>query len=388
MKPVISVLVPSRNRGKYLLSLISILEKCPDDRIEFLISDNSDLPLESLAPRKNINFFRPEQILNMTDHWNFLLNKASGKYVTYLGDDDALIPSSLIKLCDILENSDPDLVWTRTAGYGWPQNGMNANFTQIIKRNSARITLQKARSKVLSLKYLDVPIPYNYAVVKRQLILDFLATYPGEKFFSSRVPDINSGVKILFLSRTQLDFRELTFISGASPLSNGLLIRTNKDHPATLVFNNPEFNPVGKRPNARVTEINPFGFMTYFEAIEESLLQLGQRITSRQHVIAFRSVFSSSFPSQQLPLSLKIWPRNKNILKLAHLMRLLLNLRLFSVLSKKGKLTLLMLKVVLRRIDVVIIQGPGINDTASLVDYLENNSSAYKKKFVTKIHVK
>jgi hypothetical protein len=323
----------------------------------------------------------------MSDHWNYLLSKASGKYLTFLGDDDALLPSSLIRLCDILQDTNPDLVWTRTAGYGWPHDGINANFTQIIKRNSGRITLKKARRKVQSMNYLDVPIPYNCAVVRRQLILDFFATYPEEKFFSSRVPDVNSGVKILFLSRTQLDFRELTFISGASPLSNGLLTRTNKDHPATLEFNNPEFNPVGTRPNARVTEVNPFGFMTFFEAIEESLLQIGERVTARQNVLAFRSVFSSSYPGQQLPISLKIWPRSKIILKLAYLMRKLLNLRVFSVPSKKGKLALLIIKVILRRINVVMIQGPGINDTVKLVDYLENDYPLLKKNFFSRVYV-
>jgi dihydrofolate synthase/folylpolyglutamate synthase len=74
-------------------------------------------------------------------------------------------------------------------------------------------------------------------------------------------------VKILFFAKTQFEFKRLTFISGASPLSNGLLTRTKQDHPVTLEFNNPEFNPITLRPDSRIKEISPFGFVTFFEAI-------------------------------------------------------------------------------------------------------------------------
>lgn len=387
MNPIISILVPTRNRPLQLASLISIIRKCTDVRIEFLISDNSDLPSHQISSFENVTFFRPEQVLNMTDHWNFLFHKAKGKYITFVGDDDAFLPTALVKLCDSLEQIDPDLVWTQTAGYGWPSGDSFGNFFQSIRRKNERIDLSKARLRLLKLDSLDLPIPYNYALVKKDVIVEFLQKNPNENFFSSRVPDVNSGVKILFLAKTQFEFKRLTFISGASPLSNGLLTRTKQDHPVTLEFNNPEFNPITLRPDSRIKEISPFGFVTFFEAIEESLLQLGERLQCSDRVVAFRSVFLSSFPKQQLEISLRDWHQHKKTLRTAYRLNALRNLRVSIYLESLLKRSLLALEIVLRSQRVLILNGPGIENTASLVSYLERNEATLRSKMFNRIYI-
>lgn len=388
MNPIISILVPTRNRPLQLASLISIIRKCADVRIEFLISDNSDSPSHHLASSENVTFFRPEQVLNMTDHWNFLFHKANGKYITFVGDDDAFLPTALAQLCDSLEQIDPDLVWTQTAGYGWPSQDFDGNFFQTVQRNEQRVNLDKARQQLLKLESLDIPIPYNYALFKREVALRFLQENPNENFFSSRVPDINSGVKVLFLASTQYDFKKLSFISGASPLSNGLLTRTNQDHPVALEFNNPEFNPVSFRPDSKIKDVCPFGFVTYFEAIEESFLQLGIKLKCDDRTVAFRTVLQSSFPKQQLEISLKIWSQNRISLRLAFLLSQIRQNSTFLNLSRFIHRASLASKVVLRRKKVVIIRGPGINNTFNLVNYLEANDASISSKIFAKVYVR
>jgi glycosyltransferase involved in cell wall biosynthesis len=387
LNPIISILVPTRNRPLQLASLISIIRKCPDVRIEFLISDNSDSPSEYLSSFENVTFFRPEQVLNMTDHWNFLFHKAKGKYITFVGDDDAFLPTALAQLCDSLEQIDPDLVWTQTAGYGWPSIDSFGNFFQIVQENPQRVSLEKARQVLLKLDTIDLPTPYNYTLLKRQIVLKFLQDNPNELFFSSRVPDINAGVKALLLSRTQFVFSRLTFISGASLMSNGLLARTNQDHPIKLEFEDPKFNPLKNRPDSKIQEVCPFGFVTYFEAIEESVLQLGEKIQCKSYVVAFRSVFQSSFPGQQLEISMRLWRQHKGVLVLAFLLNRLYRFKLIVHLKKNLTKILLYLKIVSRRSRLIILRGPGINDTLSLVDFLEKNESRLSRRFLTKQYV-
>ena len=388
MTPIISVLVPTRNRASYLSSLISIIEKCPDSRIEFLVSDNSDQLGVTPSSVGNITYLRPEHRLNMTDHWNFLFNKASGKYITYVGDDDAFIPSALVDLCDSLERIDSDLVWTETAGYGWPTVGIDGNFFQRVKHSKERMSLENARQRILTLDYLDLPIPYNKALVRRKLISRFLEGHPGETFFSSRIPDINAGVKLLFLSESQFVFKQLIFISGASPLSNGLLSRTNQNHAVTLEFQNPELNPLRLRSNSQITEISPFGFVTFFEAIEEALLQLGEKLLCSSKKIAYKSVFESSFPKQQLEISMKLWKKHSLILKCAFIFTQIARLKSVLYVTDILKSINMLLNVTLRREKVLIIRGPGINNTANLVDYLETNKNIFARKFMTRIYLK
>jgi len=387
LNPVISILIPTRNRFNYLSSLTSIIQKFNDERIEFLISDNSDQPNLFPADFGNVQYFRPSRVLNMTEHWNYLLHKANGTYLTFLGDDDAFIPSALEELCNTLEHKNVDLVWTPSAGYGWPQSGKDGNFFQVIQDRTRRKSLIKAQTQVLYLKSLDLPIPYNYALVKKQLILDFLRANPNENFFSSRVPDVNAGVKILFLAQTQFQFRRLIFISGASPLSNGLLTRTNLEHPAATEFNDPDFNPIKKRENLQIIEPNPFGFMTYYEAIEESFLQLGLRHRCSPKVLAFRSVIESNFPEQQLRISLKMWPQFKAILGISYRLSVVRRLKFLSPFFKFLRLAPLGAKILLLRERIVIIKGPGINNTEKLVKYLDQNKYRISRKPITKVYV-
>lgn len=387
MIPTISILIPTRNRASYLTSLISIVKSCRDERIEFLISDNSDVPGQAADNLPNAKFFRPDSVLNMTDHWNFLLGKASGRYITFVGDDDAFIPTALQNLCDLLQNQSPDIVWTQTAGYGWPVEGAHGNFFQEIKANRKRLNLANARLQVLSLKSTDLPIPYNYALVRREMILSFLKHNPGESFFSSRVPDINGGVKTLFLAQSQVEYPRLTFISGASPLSNGLLTRTNQDHPSALEFNNPVFNPVRNRNKSQNSEVSPFGFMTYFEAIEESLLQLNLEILAAPRRLAFLSVIQSSYPTQQLGISLRIWPSHPIVLRIGYWLRRVFDLKICRFTSSKLKFLSLALRLLFNRVKIVVIYGPGIQDTSRLVKYLEGHQRQLEGKLLTKIRV-
>lgn len=387
MKPLISILIPTRNRAKFLSSLISIVEDCPDERIEFLISDNSDQFGALPTSEGNVTYLRQEKVLNMTDHWNFLFQKASGKYITFVGDDDAFMPSALIELCNHLEKMDPDLVWTQSAGYGWPTPGSEGNFYQRRQKSTIRISLEQARSELLNLDSLDLPILYNRALLKRKIVSQFVLEHPGERFFSSRIPDINSGVKALFLSKTQYWYEELTFISGASPLSNGLLTRTNQKHPVALEFNDPIFNPVSLRVESQIKEVSPFGFVTYLEAIEESLLQLGQTLTSTSRSIAFKSVFKSSFPEQQLTISSKVWKKHTITLYFAFILSKVRKNKFALILASTANRVNMVLRTILRREEFVIIRGPGISDTHRLVNFLEANKSILSRKSFVKIYV-
>lgn len=379
--------MPTRNRAKFLSSLVSIVEDCPDKRIEFLISDNSDQHGVMPTSQGNVTYFRPEKVLNMTDHWNFLFQKSSGKYITFVGDDDAFLPSALIELCNHLEKMDPDLVWTESAGYGWPAPGIDGNFFRRSQKSIIRNSLEQARLRLLNLDSLDLPILYNRALLKRRIISQFILEHPGEKFFSSRIPDVNSGVKALFLSRSQYWYEELTFISGASPLSNGLLIRANQNHPVALEFNDPKFNPFSARTESQIKEVSPFGFVTYLEAIEESLFQLGEALTCPSRSIAFKSVYESSAPEQQLIISLKIWGKHTFTIYFAlFLSKARRNKFVLTVLATAKRLKIIF-RAILRIEDFVIIRGPGVSDTRSLVNFLETNKRFLSEKSFFKAYV-
>ena len=105
--PFFSVVVPTKNRPKYLKQAIqSVLMQSFQD-YELIISDNfNDQPtvdvINQFSDRSQLVSYRTDKELNMVDHWEFATQKAMGRYVILLADRKMLIQHSLKKLHQII----------------------------------------------------------------------------------------------------------------------------------------------------------------------------------------------------------------------------------------------------------------------------------------------
>ncbi len=374
LRPILSILIPTRNRPDQLEKLLSIILQCESNDVEFLISDNSNEPYKFDSVPKNVRVFRPDQILSMTANWNFISSKAKGVYATFIGDDDAFIPSKLAKLLEFLRSCTADLVWTPNAGYIWPSGEGVGNFFQE-KRKSGRAQSFDEAQRLVSQMNLSakIPIPYNGNLFRFSLISEFEKTHPGERFFSSRIPDVNAGVKLLFLCQTQISFYSTVFVSGTSPLSNGHLTRNEPLHPRALEFNDPSFNPPPYRGGWPKGNVPPFGFITFFEGIQESLLQLNVSFAFSNWSVALKSVMLSSSPDAQKEINEKMWPNNRMATELGYLLSRVLNNPFLTRISNLIQISLIMLRVLLRQSTVVSLRGKALGSSLRLVEFLESN---------------
>lgn len=95
MKPIVSVVVPTKNRYKYLKLLISLIESFNDSRIELLVHDNSDdnAEIKKFLQGKTLlstrYYYDPDK-LSMCENAERGINKANGDYICFIGDDDAV----------------------------------------------------------------------------------------------------------------------------------------------------------------------------------------------------------------------------------------------------------------------------------------------------------
>lgn len=116
-----SICIPTYNRAKYLnRNLTAIFHQMHDDlydQIEILVSDNASTDeteqvIKSfLLMGKNITYYRNNS--NVGSDANFLscVEKAQGKYVLLLGDDDILLDGSLDTILSVLREDDYGLVY-------------------------------------------------------------------------------------------------------------------------------------------------------------------------------------------------------------------------------------------------------------------------------------
>lgn len=116
---ILTIAIPTYNRSKILeeslLSIIPQLKK-HSDSIEFLISDNcsSDNTEEVVSKFINsnfkINYIKNKENIGMDRNFVQCLQKAKGKYIWILGDDDHLLDDSLDFVIDVLKKGSYGLV--------------------------------------------------------------------------------------------------------------------------------------------------------------------------------------------------------------------------------------------------------------------------------------
>src|SRR5689334_13645205 len=125
--PVFSIIIPTRNRYDTIrYSIMTVLNQ-QFQSFELIISDNSDEEnlqyrdsIKDLLTKDRVKYFRPEQVLSMSDHWEFAVSKATGKYIIIFGDDDGLVSGSLNIIDKALQSTQAELVsWARVE-YSWP----------------------------------------------------------------------------------------------------------------------------------------------------------------------------------------------------------------------------------------------------------------------------
>ncbi len=119
--PRISVVVPTRDRCD---TLVASLRTCLDqdyEHCEIIVSDNlsNDGTKEHVTAIRDprVRYVRTEWRLGMSQNWEFALSHVTGDYVTFVGDDDALLPGALKELSEIIHQTGTHAVTWRAADY-------------------------------------------------------------------------------------------------------------------------------------------------------------------------------------------------------------------------------------------------------------------------------
>ena len=105
---IFSVLIPTYNRAHILPKAIESVLNQTFQNFELIISNNSstDSTHEIISNYQktngNIKYFKQEQNLGISKNMKFCLEKSSGNYVIFLGDDDFLHKDFLFKIHEVL----------------------------------------------------------------------------------------------------------------------------------------------------------------------------------------------------------------------------------------------------------------------------------------------
>lgn len=228
--PLLSVVVPTLDRPDTLRHALATMACQPlDVDCEFIVQNNGGNPEieEMVEGLKDVRFkhFASDTVLTMTDNWESALGHAAGEYVTFIGDDDGLMPYACTTAKDILAGGAIDLLSWRAYSYHWPnyyhpafRNRLLAeiDFTSSVKRVPSRREL--ARVFAFQAHYAYLPMIYN-SFVRRSVIERMRAI--GGRYFIGLSPDVASGIANAALTESFVRLARPLGMSGISRHSTG-----------------------------------------------------------------------------------------------------------------------------------------------------------------------
>ncbi|HEX6547444.1 MAG TPA: glycosyltransferase family A protein [Candidatus Dormibacteraeota bacterium] len=124
--PRFSVLLPTRNGGRFLRDCIASVLGQDDPDFELVVADNAntdDTPavLAEFAGDPRLRVIRHPTVLSVTENWSSTLHASRGDYLVMIGDDDCLLPGYFATLRDTLARyQEPEAVVYNGFSYVFP----------------------------------------------------------------------------------------------------------------------------------------------------------------------------------------------------------------------------------------------------------------------------
>lgn len=237
MSPLLSILIPTHNRARYAISAIQSILAIPGDELELVVSDTStDNELANfIADKQNkfssdrrLNYFKPQEKLDMTGNHNSALAAATGEFVCLIGDDDTVVPDALIAALWARNNSIDIISPNVVASYVWPDfksllmGGKHASRLYFSRRMGGALIVESKDALANAMKNAAQGtdgLPKIYHGIVRRSVLEEIKKITGAYFHGSS-PDVSGAIGLALCSKNFLIVDYPLTIPGASGGSN------------------------------------------------------------------------------------------------------------------------------------------------------------------------
>jgi len=233
MYPVLSVVIPTKNRQKYCFAAVKQILSLQLDGIEIVVQDNSD---ENLLQKQiesfhapNIRYNYTSEILSFVDNFSNALSMATGDYICMIGDDDGILPNILDVVMMAKEKGYDAVIPGLNAVYMWPslqpimKNGENG-YLMVTQLSRKEKTVEDVKNNLISLlkqggqnyQQLNIPRLYHGIVSRNSLEKVYSAT---GKYFDGLTPDIYMATALCFTCKKVFKLYYPITVSGICPKS-------------------------------------------------------------------------------------------------------------------------------------------------------------------------
>lgn len=226
-RPMFSIVIPTRERHRTLAySMRSVLMQ-PYPDYELIVQDNCSggdtarVVREYHSPK--IKYNRAPYALPMNENWEEALKLCEGRYIFYLGDDDAMMPDGMTLAAAILERAPMDVLMWDKYTYWWE----DALEPSVAGRMFLHLThnFQMLDPVALLRGYYNWELgfgslPSIYTGFTSRELVDRVTARTG-KYFYVGAPDNYTGIANAYLGRNIGKFERGLSIGGNSGASTG-----------------------------------------------------------------------------------------------------------------------------------------------------------------------
>src|SRR5262245_23718390 len=226
-KTKFTVIVPTRERPDTLYHCLQTIVRQRYSNFEILVSDNfsqdnTEQVVRSIGDSR-IRYINTGRRVGMSRNFDFALSHVKDGWITYLGDDDGLLPNALALANSVIRETGCKALASRYHTYTWPNfdGASQPNSLYIRTGRGYRIRNTRVELRQLlkgSLDYFELPGVYRgfaeYAT------LDRLRDDCGN-FFRSRTPDLYAAVALSLALEHYAYLSEPLNVAGASAHSIG-----------------------------------------------------------------------------------------------------------------------------------------------------------------------
>lgn len=234
MRPIISIVVPTKNRYKYLKYLIELIDSFNSDDIELVIQDNTENNAGMVDFLNNLNskvvkYFYSKEKLSMSANADLAILHSTGEYICFIGDDDGVC-RNIIDCVKWMKKNEIDALRCIRTEYIWSDSkndNMHINFsTSCLIYDKPKLYYKFLNpidelNKILKKGFQTIdyiPVVYH-GIVKRE-VLDKVFEI-GHTFFPGGSPDISNGVALSFFTKKFVYVNFPVIITGTSKMTGG-----------------------------------------------------------------------------------------------------------------------------------------------------------------------
>lgn len=179
---LLTIAIPTYNRCELLkMTLDSIICQLPSEIVEVIVCDNASQDntqemIQKYVDEYGIKYYRNKECLGMDGNFLKCLERAEGKYIHLMSDDDILLEGALDTILRIIRSESPAYINLNSCAY-WQDKS---------KLSAPRIMLEKTMvtyDKAEYIKRLGVYITYLSATILRKE--DFLEIENPQKYMGT-----------------------------------------------------------------------------------------------------------------------------------------------------------------------------------------------------------